>query len=284
MKLQKTLSEILASNLLTNNAKNWARDNFDYLTQVDTPLINVNSSAKIVKGKKLNINTGILYLKPADSIAAITICAGADLAKCKDICLESSGQLGMQTGDNAKIKRTICYLLEIERFYDELRAEITRHNKRHGNTLVIRLNGTSDIDFSDFIASMPQITFYDYTKIYARLIKNNLANYDLTFSASAANSRTIKQSARAITNNYRVVLAMNNAETIGEKPIKKRLGDIKLIDMDTTDARFLDKPDAIGFLKRKGSNKKQRLADSERANFFFNDNSIKALQSALKGA
>ena len=283
MKLQKTLAQIEKSALLTDSAKQWARDNFVYLTQVNTPLINVNSSAKIVKGKKLNINTGILYLKPADSIATTTLCAGADLAGCKMPCLESSGQLGMQTGDNAKIKRTICYLLEQKRFFNELRAEIARHYKKHGDSLVIRLNGTSDIDFGEFISTIPHIRCYDYTKIYARVIKNNLANYDLTFSASGNNARTIKQAARAITNKYRVVIPMNNAETIGEKPIKKRIGDIKLIDMDTTDARFLDKPDSVGFLRRKGSNKAERAADSARANFFFNDQSIKALESALKG-
>ena len=271
MKLQKTLAQIEKSALLTDSAKQWARDNFVYLTQVNTPLINVNSSAKIVKGKKLNI------------IATTTLCPCADLAGCKMGCLESSGQLGMQTGDNAKIKRTICYLLEQKRFFNELRAEIARHYKKHGDSLVIRLNGTSDIDFGEFISTIPHIRCYDYTKIYARVIKNNLANYDLTFSASGNNARTIKQAARAITNSYRVVIPMNNAETIGEKPIKKRIGDIKLIDMDTTDARFLDKPDSVGFLRRKGSNKAERAADSARANFFFNDQSIKALESALKG-
>lgn len=281
MKLNKDYLQVMQSEHLTDSAKQWASDNWHYLTATNTPLINVNSSAKIVKGKKLNIYTGILYLKPADSVAKQTICAAAELAGCKAGCLESSGQLGMKTGDNAKIKRTICYLLEPERFNNELKREITKHHKKHGDALTIRLNGTSDIDFNGLIASMPAIQFYDYTKIYYRVKNNQLPNYDLTYSGSANSDLTIKHTARAIKDGKRVVIAMNTAETKGEWVRPLSLGDIPLIDMDETDVRFKDAADAIGTLKRKGSNKAERKADSTTNGFFFNESTFNQLAAML---
>ena len=281
MKLATALPQVIDSDLLTYEAKQWAIDNWHYLTNVNTPLINVNSSAKIVKGKKLNIFTGILYLKPADSIATNTICAAAELAGCKAGCLESSGQLGMKTGDNAKIKRTICYLLEPKRFERELKREILKHHIKHGDSLAIRLNGTSDIDFSSLIASMPQIQFYDYTKVYYHVKNNKLSNYDLTYSGSANNARTIKQTARAIKAGKRVVIALNTAETKGEWKRPTKLGDIPLIDMDETDVRFKDASNSVGTLKRKGSNKTERNADNKINNFFFNVDTLANLKSLL---
>lgn len=281
MKLNKDYLQVIQSEHLTSSAKQWASNNWHYLTATNTPLINVNSSAKIVKGKKLNIYTGILYLKPADSVAKQTICAAAELAGCKAGCLESSGQLGMKTGDNAKIKRTICYLLESERFNTELKREITKHHKKHGDALTIRLNGTSDIDFSGLIASMPAIQFYDYTKIYYRVKNNQLPNYDLTYSGSANSDLTIKHTARAIKDGKRVVIAMNTAETKGEWQRPLSLGDIPLIDMDETDVRFKDAANAIGTLKRKGSNKAERKADSTTNGFFFNESTFNQLAAML---
>lgn len=276
--------EIERSKLLTDSAKQWAIKNWHYLTKVDTPLINVNSSSKIAKGKKINLATAILYLKPADMISTKTLCAAADLFKCKKECLESSGQLGMKTGDNAKIKRTILFLLRERDFYDNLRAEILKHQaaaERKKQKFAVRLNGTSDIDFSSFIESMPSTQFYDYTKIYHRVKNNTLKNYDLTFSGSAASNKTIGITARAIRAGFRTVLAMNTAETKGEYKLPNKLGLIPLVNMDDTDARFLDELNALGVLARKGSNKEQRQQDETRNNFFFNQSTINQLGELL---
>lgn len=281
MKIELPINHVLKSDKLTDTAKRWVNQNWQYLSKINTPLINVNSSAKIVKGKKLNVYTGILYLKPADSVSRQTICPAAALAGCKAGCLESSGQLGMKTGDNAKIKRTICYLLEPERFNSELKQEITRHYKKHGEALTIRLNGTSDIDFNALISSMPAIQFYDYTKIYYRVKNNHLKNYDLTYSGSANNDLVIKHTARAIKDGKRVVIAMNTAETKGEWKRPLSIGDIPLIDMDETDVRFKDAANAIGTLKRKGSNKAERKADSTKHGFFFNESTFNQLAAML---
>ena len=269
--LNSNQNEIKQSKLLTKSAKQWAIKNWHYLTKVDTPLINVNSSSKIAKGKKINLLTAILYLKPADMVSAKTLCAGAELFDCKKDCLESSGQLGMKTGDNAKIKRTILFLLRQNDFMETMRSEILAHQKtaeRKKQKFAVRLNGTSDIDFSSFIESMPNITFYDYSKVFFRVKNNNLKNYDLTFSGSAKSEKVLSITARAIKSGFRTVLAMNTAETKGEYKLPNKLGLIPVINMDDTDARFLDDKSAIGVLARKGSNKEQRAIDESKNGFF----------------
>ena len=283
MKLQVSKKQLLASTAINPSVKAWAVKNWEYLTQVNTPLINVNSSTKTSKGVKLKINTGILYMQPADKVSTKTLCAGADLFGCKPDCLISSGQLGMTQAQRAVTKRTLCYLLEPTRFADTLRAEIFLHSANHGDTLAVRLNGTTDIDFSEFIASMPSIRFYDYSKVYFRVKSNNLKNYDLTFSGSANNDKTMAMTARAIKGGFKTVLAVNTAEVKGEYKMPEKLDLIPLINMDDTDARFLDPAGSVGVLKRKGSNKQQRAQDETKNGFFFNQPNLAKLAELVAG-
>ena len=75
MRLKTDQKTLLNSDKINESAKQWAIANWSYLTKVNTPLVNVNSSTKIEKGEKLNVFTAILYLKPADLVAITTICA-----------------------------------------------------------------------------------------------------------------------------------------------------------------------------------------------------------------
>jgi len=281
MKLQVSKKQLLASTAINPAVKAWAIKNWDYLTKVNTPLVNVNSSTKTSKGIKLKINTAILYMQPADKVATKTLCAGADLFGCKPDCLISSGQLGMTQAQKAVTKRTLCYLLEPTRFADTLRAEIFLHSANYGDTLAVRLNGTTDIDFSNFIETMPSIRFYDYTKVYFRVKSNKLDNYDLTFSGSANNTKTMAMTARAIKSGFKTVLAVNTAETKGEYKMPDKLDLIPLINMDDTDARFLDPEGSVGVLKRKGSNKAERAQDETKNGFFFNQSNLVKLTKLI---
>ena len=281
MRLELTKKAVLSSKAINREAKAWAMANWDYLTKTDTSLVNVNSSTKIEKGSKLDIYTAILYMQPADKVATITLCAGAEKFGCKSGCLISSGQLGMTAGQNASTKRTILYLLEEKRFLSVLRSEISKLHAKYGDALAVRLNGTTDINFQVFIASMPDVQFYDYTKIYHRVKYNWLDNYDLTFSGSANSESTLKITARAIRNGFRTVLAVNTAETKNEYKLPNELGLIPLVNMDDTDVRFKDAPDAVGVLKRKGSNKSTREADEQRNGFFFNQSNLAKLATMV---
>ena len=51
--------------------------------------------------------------------------------------------------------------------------------------------------------------------------------------------------------------------------------------MDDTDVRFKDDSNAVGVLKRKGSNKGQRAIDELQDGFFFNQSNINKLSAMV---
>jgi hypothetical protein len=267
-----TAKHIKDSKAISDTAKQWALDNLDYINSSNKLL---GSSLKVEKGEKEGFYTSILYLQPADKVAIRTLCAGAKMGGCLKDCLISSGQLGMTTGQRAATRRTIIYLLDSDRFYSMLRKEISSLYRKHGEQLAIRLNGTSDIDFSDFIKTMPHVRFYDYTKIYRRLTNNRLSNYDLTYSGSAFSRKSIEITGRAIRDGHRVAIAFNTAERKGEFPIPKNL-----LDFDQTDLRFLDRK-GLGALKCKGGSVAKRLASMGKANFFFTPKTYSQLNNII---
>ena len=267
-----TIQMINDTTAINDTAKQWALSNLDYLNSKNKLL---GSSLKVEKGRD-KAYTVVMYMQPADKIATKTLCAGAKLAGCKNECLISSGMLGMTTGQRAATRRTILFLLAPETFYAQLRKEIEREYKKHGNKLAVRLNGTSDIDFNAFIASMPNIRFYDYTKVWVRVTKNKLANYDLTYSGSAYNEKSIAMTARAVTAGARVAIAFNTGERKGEFKIPTD----GIADFDTTDLRFLDKA-GLGGLKYKGGSIKTRQANAERDSFFFTPNTYNQLTNII---
>lgn len=267
-----TIQQIQDTSLINADSKAWALENLDYINS-ENPLL--GSSIKVEKGESEGYYTAILYMQPADKVATRTLCAAAELFGCKDACLIGSGMLGMTTGQSAATRRTIIFLLDSDRFYTMLRKEIQAKHRKHGDQLAIRLNGTTDIDFTDFIASMPHIRFYDYSKVYARVIKNKLANYDITFSGSAYSEKTIFMTARAIKAGHRVAIAFNTGERKGEFSMPTDLADF-----DTTDLRFTDDK-VLGGLKYKGGSRQSRIDNMDKPNFFFSLKTYTNLQNLI---
>lgn len=267
-----TKQTIQSTTLLQPDAKQWALDNLDYL---NSPNKLLGSSRKVEKGEKLGYMTAVMYLQPADKVATKTLCAGAKVAGCKRECLISSGQLGMSIGQRAATRRTILYVLAPDLFFSRLHREIEREYKKHGDKLAIRLNGTSDINFSDLIRELSHVRFYDYTKVWQRVVHNKLANYDLTYSGSAVSDKAIAMTARAVVAGARVAIAFNTANTKGEFTLPDSVDDY-----DTTDLRFLDNP-GLGGLTYKGGNKKTRQANMERDSFFYTPDSYTRLTDII---
>lgn len=267
-----TEQTIQTSTAINAEAKLWALQHIAY---INGPRPLLGKSLKTDKGLKEGYYTSVLYMQPADKVATKTLCAGAKLAGCKAGCLISSGQLGMSIAQNAATRRTILYLLDRERFYAMLRHEIEREHAKHGDKLAIRLNGTSDIDHSAFIATIPHIRCYDYTKVYARVLANKLPHYDLTYSGSAYNAKSISMTARAVNDGHRVAIAFNTAECKGEFQVPASLADF-----DSTDLRFLDAP-VLGALKYKGGSVSARKLNNGRPSFFFTPDSYRQLNSLI---
>lgn len=261
-----TASELQASKLITDQAKIWASANFDYLNR---PMTLLGSSTKVEKGEKLGFYTNILYLIPAAQIAKKTLCAGAKMAGCLSGCLINSGQLRMPVGQNAATKRTILYTLRKASFIDSLIKEIAAKYKRYGDKLAVRLNGTSDIDFSQVYNALPKVRFYEYSKII-KMVENAPSNVHYTFSGSAYSPASIRATKSAIKQGLSVALAFNTKNKKSDNFIIPSV----MVDFDNTDLRFLDSIGTIGALKRKGGNIKQRLAEYKKPSFFFTDETI----------
>lgn len=255
------------------------KDNKSYITNKKLPLLSFNQSAKIIKGEKLGYTTGILYLKPADSVSLKTLCPYATTFGCKDICLQDSGRLHMSSSQLAMYRRTINYLQDPDDFKERLRKEIIKNQK---DKYAIRLNGTSDIDWSDLISSLPNIQFYDYTKCLNRIKNNKLANYHLTFSASFSSDKAIKHSKEAIKLGLNTAIAFNTKQGKNEFKIPDHItvagNKIKIVSFDDTDLRFLDSNGSVGSLTRKGSKLSDRISQLGTKNFFADLINIKLLE------
>lgn len=258
-----TKKEILHSELINSDAKKWAYKNMVYLNK---PMNLFGTSIKVKKGSEI-FNTYVLYLQPATKVANKTLCIGANASGCEKPCLILSGQLGMSVGQNAATKRTLLWLLRPEYFNNKLLIEVDRAERKAlktGIPALFRPNGTSDIDFSHLISARPNSKWYDYTKIIARMRKNKLKNYDLTFSASMYSKQSKTAFKKAIKSGYRVAVAFNTKLIASDKLVLSK----GMASFDNNDIRPLDK-NVIGSLTRKGSNIAQRLADDKISASFF---------------
>ncbi|NDC89281.1 MAG: hypothetical protein EB075_10840 [Bacteroidetes bacterium] len=128
-----------------------------------TKLLTIDANPKTVKGNAQGYMTAILHLAPANA-SGYQVCAMAEMAQCKDPCLNVSGHGAIAKGgatfstpagdlpDNAvqkaRIRRTRFFFEDREGFMRQLHKEISafvRSAARKGLTPTVRLNGTSDI-------------------------------------------------------------------------------------------------------------------------------------------
>jgi len=251
----------------------------DYFNKKPNFLLGINSSSKIVKGKKLNTFTGVLYLASHTMVSSKTLCPNAIRNGCHVDCLVSSGMLGMRTQQLAMISRTLYYIHFRKEFLAQLRLEITKGYKRYNDSFAIRLNGTSDINWKAIVNEFPHVQFYDYTKNKNMMIKNKNKNHHYTFSGSMYSAYSRKELSEAIQSGLNVAIAFNTKESKKDTlKIPKKIFNRQLVSFDDTDVRFKDKAGSIGYLKRKGSNINQRLeANKEINNFFVTEANIKEL-------
>ena len=96
----------------------------------------------------------------------------------------------------------------------------------------------------------PLVEFYDYTKIPTR--SNIPANYDLTFSYSGVDTfQPVWQKALKNDELKRFAVVFSKRDTMPDQ-----FAGMNVIDGDSTDLRFLDKPNTVVGLYAKGKAKK----------------------------
>ena len=229
-------------------------------------LLSVDTNAKTVKGQKLGYHTAILYLTPAKGSGA-NLCPMAELAKCDIPCLATAGRGAMSNVQMARLRKTLFFLQYRELFMAQLVKEISRLSLRYGPSLLVRLNGTSDIrwelvsvnrgggwwsktDNRSIMHAFPEVQFYDYTKIPNR--HNVPANYDLTYSYSGV-VNFYKHVEQAKAAGMRVAVVFSNRDRI-----PKSFDGMQCVDGDDTDIRHLDPQGVAVALYAKGRAKQDR--------------------------
>jgi hypothetical protein len=219
-------------------------------------LLSVGSDSKTVRGEKMGYITAILYMVPN-----IQTCANSLKAGCLDPCLVSAGRGAFSNVHAARLNRTNLYAQDRSLFYSALHFEISKLYAKHGDKLVVRLNGTSDImhernkltygDDDDapsasIIEMFSQIGFYDYSKLLFRATSELPSNYDLTLSYSGFDEQYAKDSIRIASEtgkNLAVVFSGKFPETWNGLPV---------IRGDDTDLRLFDEKGVIVGLKAIG--------------------------------
>jgi len=228
-----------------------------------------SSNVKTVKGEKLGYKTFILYLAPS-KISGKNLCAFATQG-CIKSCLYTAGMGKFSNVQIARIKKATLFNTDKDSFMSQLYKEITKLQKKYGNSLAIRLNGTSDIPFegikvksplkdsyyTNIFEAFPTVRFYDYTKNPKRMF-SNIPNYSLTFSR-AEELVNIEHSKTMLNANKNVAMVFNEKlylelTKVGKIRYNNKL--INVVDGDETDLRFLDKQGSIVALKAKGMAKK----------------------------
>jgi hypothetical protein len=242
-------------------------------------LLSISQDSKTIKGEKLGCLTGILYLAP-HKISGKNLCAHASPG-CSLACLYTAGHGKFNNVQNARIKKTLYFLKERENFMQDLYRSIIKLIKKADKlnlTPVIRLNGTSDLRWENMrfnyngkhktiFQAFPMIQYYDYTKypLSSGRWDKLPDNYDLTFSLSENN---YNEAFEALMTGARVAAVYNK---LPEKQIFK-VGnlniEIPVINADSNDLRFKDKPGVICGLIAKGDAKK------DTSGFVLQDNII----------
>jgi len=219
-------------------------------------------NAKTIKGEKLGYHTLILYLSPdKQNSKGKTLCASSTQG-CRTACLFTAGRGKFSNVALARVHKSEYFLSDRKAFLDQIATEITAAIKKYGaDKICIRLNGTSDIpyenipvgDYPNIMTMMPNVQFYDYTKIFSRLDKTKLpTNYHLTFSrAETALNQKQAELALQLGFNVAAVFAVKN-----ETELPTEYKGTKVVNGDEHDLTFIQPNNVILGLKAKGDAKK----------------------------
>jgi hypothetical protein len=230
-------------------------------------LLGIDTNAKTIKGEKYGIKTAILYLMPAMQ-SGVQLCAMAKTAGCEKACLFTAGRGAMSNVMLSRLRKTLYFNQYRDLFMNQLHNELIRERakaKRKGYKLIVRLNGTSDIRwenvglgyaYANIMQALPDIQFYDYTKIANR--KHIPANYDLTFSYSGVPDYA-PYVAKAVANGERIAVVFRDRSIVDAMLANGEtfLG-LPVVDGDNSDIRHLEPKGVIVALYAKGKARKDQ--------------------------
>jgi hypothetical protein len=211
------------------------------------------------KTAKNTLDTFILYLSPYNQNSfGINICPKAS-AGCIASCLFTAGRGRFSNVIHARQNRTEFFMKDKKDFLNMLKNELIKISKNavlKGQKIAIRLNGTSDLDFIGLIKyhlnfnilDLPNLIYYDYTKIYGKALKyKDCENYFVTLSLAENSDLNI------------IKKALNegiNVSAVFKNEMPGSLLGFPVIDGDKTDIEMINNKGVILGLKAKGKAKK----------------------------
>jgi len=219
-----------------------------------------DSNAKTAKNE---LKTFIMYLAPfTQNSFGVNLCPKATEG-CALVCLATSGRMGMGTATLARQRKADLFVSDRKTFLTLLLKELQTISKsavKGGYKVAIRLNGTTDLDFFGLMKaglnfdlfSLPNLVFYDYTKILGKVVKyqNEIKSgkYVLTFSRSESNFEDCKKA---------LAMGVNVAVVFGNDALKPQTFEgYPVLDGDKTDIEMLKVSGFILALRAKGKAKK----------------------------
>ncbi len=198
-----------------------------------------NQNSKTAKNSQFqNYLSAILHLAPFN-LSGINVCPAASKG-CAMACLNTAGRGRFDNVQEARIRKTKLFFGQRDLFFTMLLRDIDslcRKAAKQNQIPVLRLNGTSDIDWENIevfggmniFDLYKDAQFYDYTKRPDRVLNNDYPNYHLTFSMSEVNETIAK----------RILKAGFNVATVF-RDIPEVYQGFKVLNGDDHDLRFLE--------------------------------------------
>ena len=160
------------------------------------------------------------------------LCAGSKAAGCMPECLRNQGRGKMDSVTGARQARADWFYSDPVAFLTQLKGELEnfRDTCRRSEVLpFVRLNVLSDVEWEKYGVpqAFPEILFYDYTKLSARLCKTP-DNYRLIFSYSGR-PQYARQVSRAMATGLPVAVVFRGglpAQFLGRRVIDGDRSDI----------------------------------------------------------
>ena len=218
-------------------------------------LFSIGQDTKTVKGEKLKVLTGIMYLAPY-KLSGVSVCPNAELAQCHVGCLNTAGRGQFTSNQMSRLRKTLFYQQYPIEFKQLVRKELNRLIRKAERLKLkpmVRPNGTSDVRWELFMPEIfeeySHIQFYDYTKLANRKL-GNIQNYDLTFSYSGVKEYQ-PMVAKALKKNMRMAVVFRSKEN---QP--RTFMGMDCVNGDDTDVRPYDKQGVVVTLYAKGKARK----------------------------
>lgn len=171
--------------------------------------------------------------------------------QCFALCLRKSGRLVFNKSQEVMRKRTELYYQDPSNYLERIEKELTKLEKsaeKKGLIPTARLNGTSDLDFSELYDKFPNIQFREYTKGFDFYFEKQGKKKNVHYVFSVSEKTTKEEILKVLKSGGQIAMVMKEKS-------KKYLG-FPVISGDDNDLTFLKPKGIVLALKPKGKARK----------------------------